>query len=326
MKNLNELNVLLTGAGGPAAICAFKSLSKTDMNIHMADMDGLSAGLYLTKEANRHIIPGGIDETFIPTVLDICVKHNIDILIPTVDCELLKIAERKDEFEKAGIQLLLTKQSILDQIMNKHNLLFSLKDDVAVGPFDMLNKTSKEKWNNTKVVVKPVSGSGSRGVEFYDDFSLIPERKFEEDNLMIQEFATGPEYSVDVMVCANGDIKAAVPRLRMRTDSGVSVTGKVEKNQKVIDYVETIINTMGLTYVANIQVIDSPIHGPRLIEINPRFSGGLSLVIQSGADTPLMAIRDLIGQEVDKVEDFKEIAMVRSFTETYLEVGELINN
>ena len=63
-----------------------------------------------------------------------------------------------------------------------------------------------------------------------------------------------------------------------------------------------------------------------MIEINPRFSGGLSLVIQSGADTPVMAIQDLIGQEVDKVNDFKEIAMVRSYTETYLETGELINN
>ena len=132
----------------------------------MADMDGLSAGLYLTEKSNRHIIPGGVDEGFIPTVLDICIKHNIDILIPTVDCELLKIAEQKDQFEKKGIQLLLTDQAILDQIMNKHKLLFSLKDDVAVGPFDMLKNTSKEKWRDTKIVVKPVSGSGSRGVEF----------------------------------------------------------------------------------------------------------------------------------------------------------------
>ncbi len=323
MKNLNELKVLLTGAGGPAAICAFKSLIKTGMDIHMADMDGLSAGLYLTKESNRHIIPGGVEESFVSNLHKICVDNKIDVLIPTVDCELIKIAEHKELFENSGIQLLLTHQSVLHTIMNKHNLLFSLKDNVAVGSFDMLKNTKEEKWNNKKIVVKPVSGSGSRGVEFYDTFNDIPSSKFEEDNLMIQEFARGPEYSVDVMVSEDGDIKAAVPRLRMRTDSGVSVTGKVEKNQKVIDYVESIIHTMGLTYVANIQVIDTPEHGPRLIEINPRFSGGLSLVIESGADTPVMAIKDLIGADVEKVEEFQEIAMVRTFSETYLDANDL---
>lgn len=325
MKNLNELKVLVTGAGGPAAICAFKSLNKTGMDIHMADMDGLSAGLYLTAASNRHIIPGGVEASFVPTVLQICKDNHIDILIPTVDCELIKIAERKEEFENAGIQLLLAKESVLNNIMNKHTLLDSLKENVEVGSFDMLRNTNAKDWVGKKIVVKPVSGSGSRGVEFYDDYSQIPSIKFEDHKLMIQEFATGPEYSVDVMVSEDGEIKAAVPRLRMRTDSGVSVTGKVERKQEVIDYVESIINTLGLTSVANIQVIDSPVHGPRLIEINPRFSGGLSLVIESGADTPVMAIQDLIGNEVAKVEDFREIAMVRTFTETYLDSKELKN-
>lgn len=323
MKNLSDLRVLVTGAGGPAAICAFKSLNKTGMDIHMADMDGLSAGLYLTSDSNRHIIPGGEDKSFVPTMLKICKDNNIDILIPTVDCELIKLAAKKENFEEAGIQLLLAKESVLNNIMNKHTLLESLKYNVSVGSFDMLQNTNAVDWAGKKIVVKPVSGSGSRGVEFYDDYSEIPNNKFEEMNLMIQEFLTGPEYSVDVMVSESGDIKAAVPRLRMRTDSGVSVTGKVERKQEVIDYVESIIKTLGLTSVANVQVIDSPIYGPRLIEINPRFSGGLSLVIESGADTPVMAIQDLIGNEVEKVENFREIAMVRTFSETYLDAKEL---
>jgi len=208
--------------------------------------------------------------------------------------------------------------------MNKYNLLDRLSDDVAVGGYDMLSNIRKEDWMNKKVVVKPVSGSGSRGVEIYEDISEVPPARFENPLLMIQEYADGPEYSVDIMVTPDGEIKAAVPRVRMRIDSGVSMTGRVENNQEIIQYVEAVVHKIGLTYMANVQVILDADKGPRLVEINPRFSGGLSLVIASGADTPLMALKSMIGADVPVVSDFKEIAMVRTFAETFVNSEELI--
>jgi len=147
--------------------------------------------------------------------------------------------------------------------------------------------------------------------------------KLKDSDLMIQEFAEGPEYSIDVMVAEDGEVKAAVPRLRMRTDSGVSVTGMVELNQEVIDYVHEVIQEVGLTYMANVQVILTN-DGPRLIEINPRCSGGLTLVIESGADTPLMSVKEMMGQEVETANDIKEIAMVRMFTERFMPAQDLV--
>lgn len=143
-----------------------------------------------------------------------------------------------------------------------------------------------------------------------------------DDTLMIQEFANGPEYSVDVMVAQDGHIKAAVPRLRLRTDSGVSVTGKIELNEVVITYVHRVIEQVGLTFMGNVQVIMTT-EGPRLIEINPRCSGGLSLVIASGADTPLMAIKEIMGYKVNTVQDIQEIAMVRMFSEQFMPAQDL---
>jgi len=323
MKNLNQLNVLITGAGGPAAICTYKSLSKKIDNIHMADMDGLSAGLYLVQPENRHIIPAAKHPDYLNQLLQICIDQKIDILIPTVDFELLQLAEAKDRFLNYGTKILVTEAEVLSHIMDKHLLLSLVDKTVEVGQHGMLSDQKLEDWEGKKVVIKPISGSGSRGVEIYESVTDIPFEKMNDPLLMIQEFADGPEYSVDVMVTAKGEVKAAVPRLRMRTDSGVSVTGMVELNQVVIDYVEKVIEQVGLTYMANVQVILTK-DGPRLIEINPRCSGGLTLVIQSGADTPLMAIKALMGEVVEKAQDIQEIAMVRMFTETFMPAQDLV--
>lgn len=322
MKTINQLNVLITGAGGPAAVCTYKSLSKKIASIHMADMDSLSAGLYLVAPERRHIIPAAKHPDFVNQLLGICIDQKIDVLIPTVDFELLQLAEAKEEFLNYGIKILVTEAEVLSNIMNKHALLSLVDQTVDVGQHGMLASEQLENWSGKKVVIKPISGSGSRGVEIYESATDIPASKLEDPTLMIQEFAEGPEYSVDVMVSEDGEVKAAVPRLRMRTDSGVSVTGKVELNKEVIDYVEKVLSKVGLTYMANVQVITSAA-GPRLIEINPRCSGGLSLVIASGADTPMMAVKALIGEEVAVAQDIKEIAMVRMYSETFMPAQDL---
>ena len=52
--------VLVTGAGGPAAIAAMKSLgADPSVELIAADMDPWAAGLYLVPAAARTILPAG---------------------------------------------------------------------------------------------------------------------------------------------------------------------------------------------------------------------------------------------------------------------------
>lgn len=138
MENLQQLNLLITGAGGPAAVCTYKSLSKEIKNIHMADMDSLSAGLYLVKPENRHIIPAAKDPNFVNRILQLCINQKIDILIPTVDFELLQLANAKALFNNHNIKILVTDAKVLVNIMNKHALLSKVDSTVNVGQHGML--------------------------------------------------------------------------------------------------------------------------------------------------------------------------------------------
>ena len=60
-----QIRVLVTGAGGPAAVSVIKSL-KLDPTVQLlaADMDPWAAGLYLLPPDARTLIPAGLDPDF----------------------------------------------------------------------------------------------------------------------------------------------------------------------------------------------------------------------------------------------------------------------
>ncbi len=149
MKSINELNIFMTGAGGPAAVCAFKSLRDKVNEINMADMGYCSVGLYLVPRKRCHIIPAGKSENFADVLLKKCI-NNIDILIPTVDIELKILSKSIDKFEKKGIRLLISSKQLLDIIINKFMLLSHVNQYLNVVQFDMLSDSNDQNWKGKK--------------------------------------------------------------------------------------------------------------------------------------------------------------------------------
>ena len=111
------VRVLVTGAGGPAAIAAMKSLrAEPAVEILAADMDPWAAGLYLVPPAARTLIPAGAAPDFTDVVLTRCRALGVDVLLPTVDAELRPLARARAAFTAAGISLLLAPAGALDVI------------------------------------------------------------------------------------------------------------------------------------------------------------------------------------------------------------------
>ena len=118
------MRVLVTGAGGPAAIAAMRALSADpDIELLAAVMDPWAAGLYLVPPGRRTIIPPGDADGFAESLLARCVQLGTDVLLPTVDAELEPVARAADAYADAGISLLLARQGapalgvILDKLL-----------------------------------------------------------------------------------------------------------------------------------------------------------------------------------------------------------------
>jgi carbamoyl-phosphate synthase large subunit len=320
------LRVLVTGAGGPAAIAAMKSLrAEESVQLIAADMDPWAAGLYLTPE--RTLVPAGAAPDFTAVLLDLCRTLGVDVVLPTVDAELQPLARAREEFAAAGVALLLAPAAALDVILDKLTLAEHCAGVVRVPRTELFGPSLDPAGWTYPVVVKPRRGSGSRGVVIVDSAAelaaLDRSPNFIEQGLIVQEFLPGEEYSVDVLADAAGQVIASVPRLRARVDSGVSVGGRTVHDAEIEWFGRAVAQATGVTYVANVQCRRTAEGIPALLEVNPRMPGTLGLTIASGVDMPRLALAALLGRPVPASLDFCERAVVRFLDERILDPAEI---
>jgi carbamoyl-phosphate synthase large subunit len=320
------LRVLVTGAGGPAAIAAMKSLHADDsIELLAADMDPWAAGLYLVPPAARTLIPAGAAAGFTDALLAQCVKLGVDVILPTVDAELRPLAHAREAFKAAGIDLLLAPAAALDVILDKLLLAEHCAAVVRVprtelfGPF-----VDPDSWSYP-VIVKPREGSGSRGIVMVGSAAELAKLAALDLTaaLIVQEFLPGEEYSVDVLADADGRVVASVPRLRARVDSGVSVGGRTVHDAEVEWFGRTVAQATGVTFVANVQCKRDQGGSPALLEVNPRMPGTLGLTIASGVDMPRLALASLLGQPLPATIDFRELAVIRFLDERFVDPADI---
>ena len=111
--------VLVTGVGGPSGVCLLKALAERPVALLAGDIDPYAAGLYLVGAGERAILPRGDREGFAEQLLELCEREAIDVVVPTVDCELIPLAAQRARFEAAGVRLVLAALETLEVCLDK---------------------------------------------------------------------------------------------------------------------------------------------------------------------------------------------------------------
>jgi carbamoyl-phosphate synthase large subunit len=317
------MRILMTGAGGPSAISVWKSLS-AQHEIHMADMDPCAAGLYLVAEDRRLLVPRGDAPELVPALLAACRARKIDLMLPTVDAEFVPLALARADFEALGVALPISPLDCLRVCRDKHELLARVKGIVPVPEYEPLTPEAAARVTSFPRFVKPRLGAGSRGAEKItrrEDLDALPQ----DGSILVQEYLPGEEYSVDVYVRGDGRVIAAVPRERMKTDSGIAVTARTVDVPEVIAAARRVAEEIGVRYVANVQFKRAADGIFKLLEVNPRFPGTLPLTTAAGVDMPKLLVDDVAGKKLpDGPLPFKEIMVVRYWTEHYVDPQEWV--
>ena len=315
------MRILITGAGGAAAISVWKSLSSAH-ELHMADMDPLAAGLYLVPAGQRLIIPRGDDPKLVDALHDACTARGIEALLPTVDAELFPVAAAHARFEAIGVALPISSAECLRICRDKQLLLDKVKGAVPIPENEPLTQAIADRAMSFPRLVKPRRGAGSRGVARIDrreDLEGLPK----DGSLLLQEFLPGEEYSVDVYVSREGRVVAAVPRERMKVDSGIAVASRTIDLPDVIESAVRTAEIIGIRGVANVQFKRAADGVFKLLEVNPRYPGTLPLTSAAGIDIPRLMAAELMGKTLPEGRmPFRELMVVRYWTEHYFDPAE----
>lgn len=309
--------VLVTGAGGPAAIGFLRLAHRPDVEFFAADIDPFAAGLYLVPPQRRLLVPAGDDPDFVESVRDLCVEHRITIVVPTAEAELIPLARGRARLAGDGITLINAPMDALEVCLDKAQLTVECHAMRCNTPHTQLLR--QETLIPIGSVVKPRFGSGSRGVRRImseDDLVGIPR----DGSHIVQEFLPGEELSVDVFVRADGALVAAVPRTRDRIDSGAAVAGRTVADPDAIAIAAGVVSAAGVRGIANVKLRRRSDGTPVLLEVNPRSPGGLVMTAAAGPNLAALALAEAMGEAIPDKIPFRQVAVVRYLTEKVVDV------
>ena len=118
---MKKINALVTGvSGGVVGRQILKALKLSSLKLNIIGVDANKNSLGLTSVDVAYTIPyvSSSNKIYISLLLKICEKHNVNILFPGSEAELMVLSLYRDEFIKRGI-LLLIKSTIGNRYLHR---------------------------------------------------------------------------------------------------------------------------------------------------------------------------------------------------------------
>ena len=310
------MKVLITSLGSNTAIGVIKSLKSAFQSFTIIGCDTNKQS-----ECNGSIfsdyfeqICQSEDKNYITSVIDLINKYNIDCIIPIHDREIEVIAKNKSFFREET-KILINNSVTIELCSDKVKCCHFLNEILSVPKiYEKLNQIE------LPVIMKEIKGVGSTKIQIIDTQNSVPD--LIPDGMMIQEFISGEEYTVDCYSSYfSKDFKCAV-RKRKEVKNGMSIKGEIISHPKIEKLCEKIHQNLKYKGVSNIQFIENE-KDIYFIEINPRFAGGGTLTYTNGFNIPVIAINELLmNKTFDPVKDYNPLIgtkMVRYLQETFFD-------
>jgi carbamoyl-phosphate synthase large subunit len=294
----NKPNVLLLSAGRRVELIkAFKQelhlrglnslMFATDLKPEMSAACQLADQVFALPRVTAH---GYMDE-----LLALCLKHKVGLVVPTIDTELLSLAEQRDRFAAEGIDLVISDEALV-RVCRDKRLTAQLFNSVGIDVPKILDRQQL----TFPCFAKPYDGSRSVGAAKLSQATDLSDGMRDDPKLMFMEFIdqTFEEYTVDAYYDRMGVLKCLVPRHRLEVRDG-EINKGITRKQHVYEYlIGKLGNIKGARGCLTVQLFAHP-HEKRYaaLEINPRFGGGFPLSFAAGANYPGWLIDEYLLQK-----------------------------
>ena len=261
-----------------------------------------------------HLEPTGLKgDAYIDWCLAFCRDHKIDVFVP--GREATTLAAEHARFADVGTRVLsAAPPAQLKRIHDKADFYAAtvLPDApvAAFRPFENIEQFdaayAELRPHHAKLCVKPAHGIYGlgfaivdeerssaalllAGVEYHIGYQDLRRGLGELGTfktMLLMEFLDGPEYSVDCVGDAGRLVAAVVRRKLPQAGSGQLI----DMRQDILDATARLCADYGLNGVFNAQFREGG-GRPRLLEINPRMSGGIGMACLAGPNLPYIALR-----------------------------------
>lgn len=235
------MKILFTSVGRRVELLQAFRTAAEKLNIALtvigADIAESAPVLFFCDE--RRLVCKIQEKEYIPQLLSICEKEKVDCLIPTIDTDLLLLAENKEKFEAIGTKVLI---SAVDKIKLCRDKNYTADYFVSLGVKSPLPVNSVEKYEEAlkrgkvsfPAFIKPKDGSSSINaykVENLEDLRLYAEKI---EDYIIQPFISGRDYTIDIFCDYEGNPVYITPRERLAVRSGEVLKSRITQDDTMI--------------------------------------------------------------------------------------------
>lgn len=283
------MNILFCSAGRRCELLKDfrKSMGNTG-KIVATDMSLTAPAIYIADK--YYIVPEIFSTDYISTIIEICIKEQIEVITTLIDPEIALLAEHRDEFSAIGVEVLAPYKETAEICYDKYEMYrYLVKNNIrTVATYKDMNSFYRallEKKIQFPVFVKPRTGSGSVGARKVDDLEKLRAIMDEDKHLIIQEYMSDAEdLDADVYI-------DTISRQVVSIFSKKKIETKIGGASKTVSFKDDRLNQF-VCRVAELFLFNGPIdmdlwykNGEYyLSEINPRFGGGYLHAYGAGID------------------------------------------
>lgn len=314
-------NILITSAGQRVSLvkafqAEIKKLGETN-KVYTVDLNPMLAPACHVSDGYR-TVKRVTDANYIQELLAICKDLDIKLIVPTIDTELLVLAENKHLFLDQGIIPIVSNLDFVQACRDKRIInQFFIDNNIDI-------PQNIDKQNLTfPFYIKPYDGSLSKDTFLIRSEEDLTSYHFENEKLMFMEYIDHDlhdEYTVDTYYDKNGDLKCIVPRKRIFVRAGEVNKGVTHRNE-IVSYVkERLSHIKGAIGCLTMQFFFNP-ETKRVIgiEINPRFGGGYPLSYLAGANYPKYLIEEyILGNSINYFDSWEENLLMLRYDDEVL--------
>ena len=276
------IKILFTGGGGAGNEALWRLLSDR-YTLHFGDADPEAIDPNIPED-RRHQLPWASDPNFILKMTELCRKLNIDLLVPSIDEELLVLSRNAEGL--APTLLFLPNTDYIETMLDKLSMIRSLSENKIPVP---ISRTLTDDLNDIHFpcISKPRSGRGSRGVRVLSSIADAMSLKLTlgdmAEKILVQDKIEGMEYTVQMLADDTGQLRAIVP-VRIDIKRAITIRAETEAEPHVIAACQSLHQAIPTSGCYNIQLILTKEGKVFPFEINPRISTTFCLVVAAGID------------------------------------------
>lgn len=310
------MNILFTGVGRRIELLqAFRNAAlvlNKELKIYGADMAGTAPALAYCDYTR--IVVAMNDSAYIQNLVDICVADKIDLLIPTIDTDLLVLSENKERFDAIGTKVMISVPDKIRICRDKNNTSQFFVDCGLHAPMPVND------WHEYKdgypAFIKPKDGSSSINAYKVDNEEELEVYAGQVEDYIVQPFVDGREYTIDIFCDWNGEPISIVPRERLQVRAGEVLKTEICMDKTMIEEAKTLCKTFQPCGPMTVQLIRDKDGIDWFIEINPRFGGGAPLSMKAGARSAEAVLKFMDGEKVNYIQDIADGAIYSRFDQS----------